>query len=205
MGSGTSMACPHVAGAAALILSHDPTTHAKSKATQDAITQRLLGMATPDMIATKPETVNKLLNVKAVKKFPDPEGMRMKIIGLFVLATCMVKCVLIGMGCFAKKKYVEHKAKKAKTIIKKEIVTVEAKADPNKDKDKEVKIRAVANDKEGEEVELGDFKENDIGIGKLDGEVMTITRPNGKMTKTIWPNPKFHIAEEFRIKALEDM
>jgi subtilisin family serine protease len=59
LSSGTSMAAPHVAGAAAIYLSSNPT------ATPQQVRQAILNAAAPVVISAPPQTTNKLLQITA--------------------------------------------------------------------------------------------------------------------------------------------
>lgn len=76
--SGTSMACPHVAGAAALALTFEPKLHAsKNKMTQANLRKVLVEGAAPGAIANlKPMTTNRLLNINSFTEARDTSSKR---------------------------------------------------------------------------------------------------------------------------------
>jgi len=63
---GTSMACPHVSGAAALLLQNEPNLSPK------IITERLLSSATPNKVKDVKGSPNKLLYVEGSPTTPSP-------------------------------------------------------------------------------------------------------------------------------------
>ncbi|MCL3862968.1 fibronectin type III domain-containing protein [Actinotalea sp. K2] len=68
--SGTSMAAPHVAGAAALYLSHYPT------ATPAQVSTAIMGATQPVIIDPGPSTTNRLLNTRVLHTPEPPTGVR---------------------------------------------------------------------------------------------------------------------------------
>lgn len=84
--SGTSMACPHVAGAAALALTFEPKLHAsKNKMTQANLRKVLVEGAAVGAIANlKPLTTNRLLSINSFTETRDTASKRWWL-GVFLM------------------------------------------------------------------------------------------------------------------------